>query len=196
MITAIFTDGANCQASKEKHAGSAAVLVSRPDGCLGQDHAVIFGWYVGECSNNVAELLAIKYGLLAAIANHIKDVCVVTDSRYCWGLITRENKTDDFFGEPHWKFTPTANIHLVIEMRSIITGGHFDYYATKNIKGHAGNLYNEVADQAAVWCKENRCRLTAQACAEIAAKNGLSGRSTWGGTANVAHQSQGKDMAV
>lgn len=90
--------------------------------------------YLGEGTNNVAELTAILLGL-RTVEDPRQSIDVITDSTYCIGLLTQG-----------WK--AKANQALVAELRAEMTR-HRDVRMVK-VKGHAGVEGNERADTLAV----------------------------------------------
>jgi len=86
--------------------------------------------YIGSATNNVAELEAIRRGLLDLKKRNIP-VRIYTDSAYVHGLLTLE-----------WK--PRKNRELVEALKEFIEKFH-DIQIIK-VKGHAGHPENERAD--------------------------------------------------
>jgi len=90
--------------------------------------------YIGEATNNMAELTAI-YRALSALKRQDLPVRIFTDSEYAVGLLSRE-----------WK--PRANRSLVNDIRGLM--GRFPDLKLIKVRGHAGIKGNEVADFLAV----------------------------------------------
>ena len=90
--------------------------------------------YLGTGTNNIAELEAIRTGLLA-VKNRKMPVVVFTDSSYAMGLLTKG-----------WK--AKQNQTLVAEIRELVSS--FDQIRFVKVKGHAGHPENERADRLAV----------------------------------------------
>ena len=90
--------------------------------------------YIGQATNNVAELEAIRVGL-AAVKNPKLPVIVFTDSSYALGLLSRG-----------WK--AKQNQSLVEAVRNMM--GKFKQLRFVKVKGHAGHPDNERADRLAV----------------------------------------------
>ena len=90
--------------------------------------------YLGVGTNNIAELEAIRAGLLA-VKNRQLPVMVFTDSNYALGLLSKG-----------WK--AKQNQELVAEIRKLITT--FKQVGFVKVKGHAGDPENERADRLAV----------------------------------------------
>jgi len=89
--------------------------------------------YIGEGTNNVAELTAIKVALEAIKRKDIP-VVIYTDSRYAVDVLTGE------------KIAHT-NTDLVVDLTYLMCS--FDDINIHWIKGHNGNPYQERADQLA-----------------------------------------------
>jgi ribonuclease HI len=89
--------------------------------------------YLGEGTNNIAELMAILRGL-----QHVKDrskpVVVFSDSAYSIGLLTKA-----------WK--PKKNVELIDELRALCRT--FSDLRFVKVAGHAGIALNERVDQLA-----------------------------------------------
>ncbi|MDA8141931.1 MAG: ribonuclease HI [Desulfobacteraceae bacterium] len=90
--------------------------------------------HIGQATNNIAELEAIKTGLLA-VKNRTLPVIVFTDSSYALGLLTQG-----------WK--AKQNIALVAEVKNLASS--FKNLRFIKVKGHAGDPDNELADRLAV----------------------------------------------
>jgi ribonuclease HI len=121
----VYTDGA-CSGNPGP-AGIGVVLRYK-------DQSKEISRYIGQGTNNIAELMAIKIGL-EAVKNRGLPVIVFTDSSYAFGLLTRD-----------WK--ARANTALVEEIRKLITT--FKQLRFVKVKGHAGHPENERADRLAV----------------------------------------------
>lgn len=94
--------------------------------------------YIGEATNNIAELEAIKAGL-SAVKNRKLPVILYTDSSYALGLLTKG-----------WK--AKLNTELVEEIRRLAAS--FPKLQFVKVKGHAGDPDNERADRLAVQAVE------------------------------------------
>lgn len=121
----LYTDGA-CQ-DNPGESGIAAVMVYR-------QHIKYVARYIGVGTNNIAELTAIKVGL-EQIKNSDLPVKVFTDSKYCIGVLTNDS------------WNPKKNIELISEIRETIS--KFKYIVFEWVKGHNGDLFNEIADSLA-----------------------------------------------
>lgn len=89
--------------------------------------------YLGEGTNNVAELTAIVRGL-EALAARDRPVVVYSDSQYAIGLLTKD-----------WK--PKANIELVAHLRALIRA--FPEVRFVKVAAHTGIALNERVDALA-----------------------------------------------
>ncbi len=89
--------------------------------------------YLGEGTNNTAELEAIRLALLA-VKDRSLPVDLHTDSAYALGVLTLG-----------WR--PKANREMVTEIRELV--GSFDDLRFIKVKGHAGVEENERVDQLA-----------------------------------------------
>lgn len=96
--------------------------------------------YLGQGTNNIAELTAILLGLESIEAPELP-VQVITDSSYSIGLLTKG-----------WK--PKANQELVRKLRQELK--RFKDLTFVKVKGHAGIDGNERADYLARTAIENR----------------------------------------
>ncbi len=90
--------------------------------------------YIGIATNNIAELEAIRAGLLE-IKNPAIPVKVFTDSSYAYGVLVQG-----------WK--AKKNKELVDQIKKITT--RFNELTFLKVKGHAGHKGNERADALAV----------------------------------------------
>ena len=98
------------------------------------------GEYLGEGTNNIAELTAIELAL-SAIDARDRPVRVHTDSQYAIGVLTKG-----------WK--AKANVELVARVRALIA--RFSDIELRYVPGHAGVPLNERADALAVEAVESR----------------------------------------
>jgi len=89
--------------------------------------------YIGIATNNIAELEAIKKGLLE-IKNRKLPVKIFTDSSYAYGVLSLGWKT-------------RKNIDLVKSIKKLITT--FNELTILKVKGHAGIEGNEIANRLA-----------------------------------------------
>jgi len=110
---------------------------------------IIYPWgyqeiskYLGnEGSNNIAELKAIKEGLLVLCKKKLETnhVMLFSDSKYALGVINNS-----------W-WNPKKNIGLIKGIKRIVK--QFPSLKMFHVKGHAGNPGNEKADKLATWGK-------------------------------------------
>ncbi len=120
----VWTDGA-CTGNP----GPASIGVVVIDGAERKE----LSEYLGEGTNNIAELTAIERGL-SVVANKRRPVAVYSDSSYAIGLLSK-----------NWK--PKANIELVARIRKLTA--QFDDLRFVKVRGHAGIPENERCDQLA-----------------------------------------------
>ena len=86
--------------------------------------------FIGNATNNIAELKAIEAGLLA-VKNTDYPVRVYTDSNYAYGVLSQG-----------WKSKKNTDIVASIKK----TMSKFKNLTFFKVKGHAGNKDNERAD--------------------------------------------------
>src|SRR5262245_53980130 len=120
----VWTDGA-CTGNP----GPAGLGVVVIDG----DERRELGEYLGEGTNNIAELTAIERGL-AMVRDKRRPVVVYSDSAYAIGLLSK-----------NWK--AKANVELVARIRALAAG--FDDLRFVKVPGHAGVPENERCDELA-----------------------------------------------
>jgi ribonuclease HI len=120
----VWTDGA-CTGNPGP-AGLGAVII---DGA----ERVELSEYLGEGTNNIAELTAILRGL-QAVKDRTRTVIVYSDSEYSIGLLTKA-----------WK--PKKNVELIAELRELCRS--FCDLRFVKVAGHAGIPLNERTDQLA-----------------------------------------------
>ena len=91
--------------------------------------------FIGNATNNIAELRAIKLGLETIKPKFRNSIIkVYTDSGYCHGLFTK-----------NWN--AKKNIELVIDIRSLLVS--FNNIEIIKVKGHSDNINNNIADELA-----------------------------------------------
>jgi len=120
----IYTDGAS--SGTPGPAGIGVVLQ-----CGSQRREI--SEYIGEATNNIAELLAIQKGL-AAVKNRRLPVRVYTDSGYAFGVLTL-----------NWK--PKKNTDIIAAIRRSMA--MFADVRLIKVPGHCGVVDNERADALA-----------------------------------------------
>ncbi len=96
--------------------------------------------YLGETTNNVAELTAVLLAL-ESIKDRDREVVVYVDSKYVWGLLTQ-----------NWK--PKKNKELVQKLRNVFSS--FSHIDVRHVQGHSGVEGNEEADRLAVLAAKTR----------------------------------------
>ncbi|MCJ7774107.1 MAG: ribonuclease HI [Desulfobacterales bacterium] len=117
----VYTDGAS--SGNPGPAGIGVLL------CY-EKHEKEISKYIGIATNNIAELEAIRVGLLE-IKNTNLPVKVFTDSSYAYGVLVQG-----------WK--AKKNIELVDQIKRILP--RFKNLKLLKVKGHAGHKGNEKAD--------------------------------------------------
>ena len=120
----VYTDGAS--SGNPGPSGIGVVL------CYGE-HKKELSRFIGNATNNIAELKAIDAGLSALKNRHIP-VRLFTDSKYAYGLL-----------QLNWK--AKRNRQLVESIKAKMTG--FNDLKIIKIKGHSGHPENERADYLA-----------------------------------------------
>ena len=127
----IYTDGA-CSKNPGPM-GAGAVILDR-------GKRAEISEFLGEGTNNIAELSAIMLALQAIDKSERGRLTVVhTDSTYCIGVL-----------EKNWK--AKANVSLILEIRKLIST--FEKIEFVKVKGHAGIPENERCDELAVQAVE------------------------------------------
>lgn len=126
----VFTDGA-CLGNPGPAGCAALVLEGKK--------ATELSRYLGQGTNNIAELEAIRLGLLA-VKDRTRPVRVFTDSGYALGLLSLG-----------WK--AKANQQLVQEIRLLLRA--FPTLEFVKVRGHAGVPENERVDELAREAIEN-----------------------------------------
>jgi ribonuclease HI len=121
---AVWTDGA-CTGNP----GPAGVGVVVIDGADRKE----LSEYLGEATNNIAELTAIERGL-ELVAHRERPVYVHSDSAYAIGLLSK-----------NWK--AKANVELVARIRDLVA--EFPAIRWVKVAGHAGVPENERCDELA-----------------------------------------------
>jgi len=130
-----FTDGA-CFGNPGP-AAAAAVIAGMNDG---DDETLEISEYLGEATNNIAELTAILR-VLEAVDDRSKPLHIYTDSSYSIGVLGRG-----------WK--AKANRELIVKIRELLA--EFDDVTLHKVKGHAGHTLNERVDALAKRAIETR----------------------------------------
>lgn len=125
----IYTDG-SCKPSNPGPAGYGVAVVV--DDLLTD----IISQYIGEATNNIAEISGIKRGLeyLESKGWEWETVTIYTDSQYAIGLFTK-----------NWK--AKKNQELVAEVRTKLE--NFPNLNFVWVKGHSNNEFNDLVDDMA-----------------------------------------------
>jgi ribonuclease HI len=129
----VWTDGA-CTGNP----GPAGVGVVIIDG----DHRRELSEYLGDATNNIAELTAILRGLEEVRARD-RTVIIYSDSAYSIGLLSKG-----------WK--AKANVDLVAQLRSLTA--EFEDLRFVKVAGHSGIVENERTDELATSAVRHRQR--------------------------------------
>lgn len=126
----LYTDGAS--SGNPGPAGVGVLLKYK-------EHEKEVSKFIGNATNNQAELEAIRLGL-SEIKKADIPVCVYTDSAYAYGVLVLG-----------WK--AKKNIEMITEIRKSLT--RFKDLYIVHVKGHAGLEGNERADKLATTAIEN-----------------------------------------
>ena len=121
----IYTDGA-CSGNPGP-AGIGVVIIYN-------GHKKEISEYIGEATNNIAEVKAVIVGLSQLKYPEKTHVKLYTDSQWVVGVLTQ-----------NWKIK--KNVELVKEAREL--AGRVGKLDVVKVKGHAGNEFNELADRLA-----------------------------------------------
>jgi ribonuclease HI len=120
----IYTDGA-CSGNPGP-AGIGIILQWK-------DHVRKISRYIGEATNNIAELTAIEQAL-KTLKRHDLPVIIHTDSIYAINVLAKG-------------FKARKNTELVEKIRKMLE--EFSDVKIIKVQGHCGNEFNEMADQFA-----------------------------------------------
>ncbi|KPJ76488.1 MAG: hypothetical protein AMJ54_11645 [Deltaproteobacteria bacterium SG8_13] len=120
----IYTDGAS--SGNPGPSGIGAVLEYG-------DHTKEISKYIGQSTNNIAELEAIRAGLLELKVRNLP-VRIYTDSSYAHGVLALG-----------WK--PKKNLEVIAAIRQLMQ--EFCDVKLIKVRGHAGHRQNERADDLA-----------------------------------------------
>ena len=121
----IYTDGA-CSGNPGP-AGIGVVIIYN-------GHKKEISEYIGEATNNIAEIEAVIVALSQLKYPEKTHVKLYTDSQWVVGVLTQ-----------NWKIK--KNVELVKEAREL--AGRVGKLDVVKVKGHAGNEFNELADRLA-----------------------------------------------
>lgn len=125
----VYTDG-SCKPTNPGPAGYGIVII--PD----KGKVATFGKYIGEATNNIAEIMGVKRALEILKKNKAQweVIEVYTDSQYVIGIFQK-----------NWK--AKANKELIIEVKKELE--YFPNLVFHWVKAHNGDEYNELADALA-----------------------------------------------
>ena len=110
------------------------------------DHYKEVSQYLGQGTNNIGELMAIRVALETIEVRHLP-VRLHTDSSYCIGTLTK-----------NWKIK--VNRELILATRALVN--EFDDLKFIKVKGHSGLPLNERVDQLAVSAIDSQRALATQ----------------------------------
>lgn len=157
MSWVLYTDGA-CGPKNPGYAAWGAVVLP-PDGSGPLCH----NGYIGEGTNQIAELTAALEGLL--LIPEGASVKLISDSQYVLKGLTEWRKGWERKGWRNAEGQPVANAGL---WRKLFAAYDARKVATQWVRGHAGNQYNERADELAVAAREAK-RSTTQGAGDAPA---------------------------
>ena len=136
----VWADGASRKSTGEAGAGT---VIRFQDGNLLNLYR-----YLGEYSNNYAELAAVGTGLQYLLNQGLQNESVVvwSDSRYAIGVLTG-------------KLNARENLVLIRQIQVLIA--QFPRLKFRWVRGHSGNAMNDLADNlASLAIFEERARLS------------------------------------
>tara|TARA_R100001082_G_C4284240_1_gene125289 strand:- start:126 stop:554 length:429 start_codon:yes stop_codon:yes gene_type:complete len=127
----IYTDGSF---RKKHNAAASAIVIIFDDKSIQVDHK-----YIGNKTNNYAELNAIKMALCWCIKHRLcnEQIIISSDSTYAIGITKQE-------------MNPKANKELAEEV--IELSKEFKNLSIRWVKSHSANRYNRLADTLANIC--------------------------------------------
>jgi ribonuclease HI len=128
-VIKIYTDG-SCKPTNPGPAGFGIVVVV--DGFVWTTHSE----YIGEATNNVAELSGIYYALKFLENRGLvwEEAEIITDSQYCIGVLIKS-------------WNAKKNVEFIEEIRDMLDNS--PNINIKWVKGHNGDKYNEMVDSLA-----------------------------------------------
>ena len=130
----IYTDG-SCV---NKVGGFGFVLIKN------KKHSEFYGKVpIYPCTNNIAELYAIK---LALTYCNYKNIVIYTDSKYSIGCLVEWCKNWKMNGWINSKGKPVENQVLIKDILKLMKNRNIEF---KHVKAHNGDKYNEMADSLA-----------------------------------------------
>lgn len=116
----------------------------------------VYSKYIGVATNNQAELTGAIMGIRRAISDGADAVLLISDSQYICKMIN--DRWIERWIKKNWKTTsrkPVKNRDLVETIYELSKRVHLE---AQWVKGHDGNLFNEIVDDA--------CREAAQSVCE------------------------------
>ncbi len=124
----VYTDG-SCKPTNPGPAGCGIVIIKN-------GKASTYGKYIGEATNNIAEIMGLKYALeiLKEEKAQWKSIEVYTDSQYVIGIFQK-----------NWN--AKANQALIAGVKKELE--YFPNLVFHWVKAHNGDKYNEMADELA-----------------------------------------------
>jgi ribonuclease HI len=145
----IYTDGATSKnGSKDAIGGWAYIVVNEVDNIIAKDSG-----HVEHATNNICELLAV-INACKAVSILNTSFTIYSDSAYI--IKCYKDKWYKNWLENDWinsKKKPVANKELWEELIPFFQEERFNF---EKVKGHSGNIYNEIVDKMAVAAKENK----------------------------------------
>lgn len=138
MSWRVYSDGA-CAPSNPGPCGWGLVLIA-PDGQTETDH---FG-FIGQGTNQIAELTAALEGLLMVPRGDAVEL--VSDSQYVLKGLGEWRSGWERRGFRNSKGEPVANLNL---WKRLFAEADARQVATRWVRGHSGDHYNERADSLA-----------------------------------------------
>lgn len=138
----VYTDGS--AATNPGPCGYAYMIVSSGDVIRKESK------YLGEGTNNIAELTAIKDALLDAAKDSPRVINIISDSKYCVDGITKWSSKWRKNGYKNADGKDIANKDLWQDVMSIVdTVRHKSELQFAWVKGHSENMYNKECDKLA-----------------------------------------------
>ena len=142
----IYTDGATSNNGKQGARGGWAFVVV--DGLRVLHKSAGF---IDNVTNNICELWAIIRACEYAMANNYQEVTIYSDSAYCINCYTQGwYKKWEANGWRTANKTPVANKELWMMLIHYFKDSRFKF---EKVSGHAGDRFNEMADELAVQAR-------------------------------------------
>jgi len=141
-----YTDGSSIGTPPYTGVGGWAFVLYRYENNK-QVACIESGNWLNAATNNIAELSAISEALKFVYERRwIENVTIVTDSRYCEGLLLRK--------DAGWLFNAHKNGLLVKKVRAQVLS--MQSFAIQRVKGHSDTPENCRADVIAGLCRQNK----------------------------------------